>query len=60
MKKGHLIETCEKSGYSRDETRTLITALASLGFVELSATQEPPVQVTVSLCDDVDLQGVLA
>ena len=58
MKKGHLIDTCEKSGYSRDETRTLITALVSLGFVELSVTQETP-QVNVAICDDVELLEVV-
>ena len=56
---GSLIETCEKSGYSRDETRTLITALVSLGVVELSVTQEPPFQVDVVICDDHNLQGVV-
>ena len=55
---GHLIDTCEKSGYSRDETRTLITALVSLGFVELSVTQETP-QVNVAICDDVELLEVV-
>lgn len=56
---GSLIATCERSGYSRDETRTLITALVSLGVVELSVTQESPIQVIVTACGDAELQGVL-
>lgn len=56
---GHLITTCQQSGYSRDETRTLITALAGLGLVELDVTQEAPIQVLVSVCKGAELQGVL-
>lgn len=52
---GRLIDTCSQSGYSRDETRTLITALVDLGLVELSVTQEPPFQVLVAVCDDAEL-----
>lgn len=55
---GRLIDTCEKSGYSRDETRTLITALVDLGLVELSVTQESP-QVLVALCDGAELLEVV-
>lgn len=55
---GRLIDTCKQSGYSRDETRTLITTLVNLGLVELSVTKESP-QVNVAVCDDAELQGVL-
>lgn len=56
---GQLITTCEQSGYSRNETRTLITALVDLGLLTLSVTQEPPFQVLVAVCDDAELQGGL-
>ena len=56
---GRLIDTCKQSGYSRKETRTLITTLVGLGLVELSVTQEAPIQVRVAVCKGAELQGVL-
>ncbi|HZJ91693.1 MAG TPA: hypothetical protein VFD09_01240 [Thiopseudomonas sp.] len=56
---GRLIDTCEQSGYSRDETRTLITALVDLGLVELSVTKESPFQVNVAVCDGAELLEVV-
>ena len=56
---GHLITTCQQAGYSRKETRALITTLVSLGLVELSVTQEAPIQVRVAVCKGAELQGVL-
>ena len=51
---GRIIEICRKSGYSKNKTIKLITALVSLGLVELSVTKETP-QVIVAICDGVEL-----
>ena len=56
---GQLITTCQQAGYSRKETRALITTLVNLGLVELSVTQEAPIQVLVAACKGAELQGVL-
>lgn len=57
---GRIIDTCRQSGYSADNTLDLITRLAECGLVELSVTQESPIQVIVTACGDAELQGVLA